>query len=164
MTRVRPRINHVALLTADLERSVSFYREVLGYEESLERCHNMPMNGTQASLRAAGSDNHHDLAVTDLGDERFAAIRARVGATLSHFALEVDSIEDLAEVRAALERTGRLDGEFDTGATFSVFGTDPDGNRFEVLWFRPREEWGAAAHRGEARPLDLAAELSARRR
>jgi catechol 2,3-dioxygenase-like lactoylglutathione lyase family enzyme len=130
--RVRPGVNHVALFATDLDRSVGFYKEVFGYSEPIDRCENVPMRGEQASLRAPGSESHHDLAITGIG-ERYDEIRARVGATLSHFALEVDTIEDLVVVRDTLKRLGQLDGEFDTGATKSVFGLDPDGNRFEVM-------------------------------
>jgi catechol-2,3-dioxygenase len=120
------------------------------------------MRGVQASLRAPDSDSHHDLAITGVGD-RYAELGAGAGANLSHFALEVDTIDDLAKVRAALIALDRLDGEFDTGATLSIFGLDPDGNRFEVMWPVPPNEWGDAIHRGLARPLDLETEIARRR-
>jgi catechol-2,3-dioxygenase len=157
--RVRPGVNHVALLASDVDRSVAFYRELFSFEEPIARFHGGPMNGEQASLRAEGSDSHHDLAITGIGD-RFQEVRAAVGATLSHFALEVDSIEDLARVREQLVADRRLHGEFDTGATKSLFGLDPDGNRFEVLWAVPREHWGDADELGLARRLDIEAELA----
>ena len=42
-------------------------------------------------------------------------------------------------------------GESSHGATKSVYGADPDGNEFEIMWMLPREEWGAYEN---AAPVD----------
>jgi catechol-2,3-dioxygenase len=42
----------------------------------------------------------------------------------------------------------------------SLYGRDPDGNEFEVMWRVPREAWGDAADDAVIRPLDLEAELA----
>ncbi len=47
----------------------------------------------------------------------------------------------------------------DHGATKSLYGRDPDGNEFEIMWRVPRDAWGEDEHRGVIRPLDLEREL-----
>ena len=41
----------------------------------------------------------------------------------------------------------------------SLYGRDPDGNEFEIMWQVPREAWGEYADSGVVLPLDLEAEL-----
>ncbi len=153
-TGVRPRINHIVLKVRDLDRSVAFYCAIFAYEECMERFG----GGVQAFLRAKGSDNHHDLSFQRIGAEAPAPGRGAVG--LYHFALEVPTIEDLAEARSKMAEMGALTAEFDTGSSLSVYGRDPDGHTFEVMWETPRETWGEFETRAGARPLDLAAGLA----
>ena len=44
----------------------------------------------------------------------------------------------------------------------SVYGADPDGNEFEIMWMLPRAEWGAYANAAPVDHLDLAAEIDRR--
>jgi catechol-2,3-dioxygenase len=55
---------------------------------------------------------------------------------------------------------GALVGESDHGATKSLYGHDPDGNEFEVMWMVPREEWGEMENDATVAPLDLEGELA----
>ena len=50
-------------------------------------------------------------------------------------------------------------GESSHGATKSIYGADPDGNEFEIVWMLPREEWGEYENAAPIDRLDLAAEL-----
>jgi catechol-2,3-dioxygenase len=61
---------------------------------------------------------------------------------LFHFALEVKEIDDLVAAQARLEQEGCFQGASDHGATKAVYGSDPDGNTFELTWIMPRAEWG----------------------
>lgn len=144
------RLNHAVLYVRDLDRSVDFYRTVFGFEE-IER---MP---PMAFLRAAGSSNHHDLGLLVVGPEAPAPPRGATG--LYHLAWEVPSIEDLAMAAALLAELGALVGASDHGATKSLYGRDPDGNEFEVMWMVPRDRWGEYERRAIVAPLDLRAEL-----
>jgi len=47
----------------------------------------------------------------------------------------------------------------DHGATKSLYGRDPDGNEFEIMWLVPRELWGEHESKAIIAPLDLAAEV-----
>jgi catechol-2,3-dioxygenase len=59
-----------------------------------------------------------------------------------------------------LSRLGALAGESDHGATKSLYGHDPDGNEFEVMWMVPRDQWGDDAHTATVAPLDLEGEVA----
>ncbi len=84
-------------------------------------------------------------------------MRGSVG--LYHLAWQVDTIDDLADARSRLVAAGALTGESSHGATKSVYGVDPDGNEFEVMWLLPRDAWGEHEHQAIVEPLDLAAEI-----
>jgi catechol-2,3-dioxygenase len=145
------RLNHAVLYVRDLDRSADFYRQAFGFEEIARE------GGAMAFLRATGSTNHHDLGLLEVGAQ---APSPPPGATgLYHLAWEVPSIEDLARAASALAELGALVGASDHGATKSLYGRDPDGNEFEVMWMVPREQWGEYDRRAVVRPLDVAGEL-----
>lgn len=146
------RLNHAVLFVADLDTSLTFYREVLGFElVSRETAFNA------AFLRAAGSDNHHDLGLFGIGASAPATPGRRPG--LYHLAWQVGTIDDLAALRPALLAAGALTGESSHGATKSLYGRDPDGNEFEIVWVLPRADWGIYETRAVVEPLDLPAEI-----
>jgi catechol-2,3-dioxygenase len=67
--------------------------------------------------------------------------------------------EDLSEASRILSAEGALGGASDHGVSKSLYGADPDGNEFEIMWRVPREAWGEYADKGAVMPLDLDAEL-----
>jgi catechol-2,3-dioxygenase len=146
------RLNHAVLFIRDLDRSVDFYRQAFGFEEIARE------GGMMAFLRAAGSDNHHDLGLMAVGPDAPRPPRGSVG--LYHLAWQVPAIEDLARAAGELGRLGALTGASDHGATKSLYGRDPDGNEFELMWMVPRESWGEHEHRAIVAPLDLDAEVA----
>ncbi len=146
------RLNHAVLYVRDADRSAAFYQEAFGFEV-VER-----MPGLAVFMKAAGTDNHHDLGLFSVGPNAPGPEQGRVG--LYHLAWEVPSIHDLASGRETLARLGALVGQSDHGATKSLYGRDPDGNEFEVMWLVPREQWGEDEHRATVEPLDLDAELA----
>jgi catechol-2,3-dioxygenase len=145
------RLNHAVLYVRDAGRSAVFYREVLGFDTVAE------MPGA-AFLRAAGSVNHHDLGLFSVGADAPGPSPGRVG--LYHLAWEVTSIRDLTTARDTLRNAGAYTGESDHGATKSIYGRDPDGNEFEVMWMVPRAEWGEYESAAPVAPLDLDAEIA----
>ena len=110
-----------------------------------------------AFLRTEDSTNHHDLGLFGLGPGAPGRQRQQVG--LYHLAWQVNTIEELAEVREALLESGALTGESSHGATLSVYGADPDGNEFEIMWMLPRSAWGEYETKAVVERLDLAAEI-----
>jgi catechol-2,3-dioxygenase len=145
------RLNHAVLFVRELDRAVDFYRRAFGFEIISESA------GKAAFLRAHGSTNHHDLGLFATPTES----RPPLGTPgLYHLAWEVSRIEDLAAARDTLMEFGALTGESDHGATKSLYGQDPDGNEFEVMWLVPRDEWGEHEHAAVIERLDLARELA----
>src|SRR6058998_3424466 len=145
------RLNHAVLYVRDIDRSAEFYRRALGFEE-------IGREGPMAFFRAAGSSNHHDLALFGVGPAASQPPRGAVG--LYHLAWEVPSIEDLAAAVSTLTELNALTGMSDHGATKSLYGKDPDGIEFEVMWLVPRDQWGEYKRRGVVMPLDLDRELA----
>ncbi|HEV3090016.1 MAG TPA: VOC family protein [Candidatus Cybelea sp.] len=145
------RLNHV-LRVRDIDRSVAFYHDVLGFETVARLGHVM------AFMRAPGSQNHHDLGLARVGKDAPPPNERGVG--LYHLAWEVDEIESLREARAVLERLGAISGASDHGATKSIYAYDPDGNEFEVMWMVPREHWDEYENAAPTRALDLDAEIA----
>jgi len=146
------RLNHAVLYVRDVDRSVDFYQRAFGFEV-VQR-----LAGQAAFLRAAGCDNHHDLGLFAVGAGAPSPPDGAVG--LYHLAWQVASIHDLAAGRSTLEALGALVGQSDHGATKSLYGRDPDGNEFEVMWMLPRAEWGEYEHSAPVAPLDIEAEVA----
>jgi catechol-2,3-dioxygenase len=153
MTATVRRLNHAVLYVRDARRASAFYSEAFGFEVLADYG-----EGAAVFMRAAGTENHHDLGLFSLGPQAPLPQPGRVG--LYHLAWQVDTITELAEMRETLLRLGALVGESDHGVTKSLYGKDPDGNEFEVMWMVPREQWGDMEHEAITRRLDLPAELA----
>ena len=106
-----------------------------------------------AFVRAKGSANDHDLGLFAIGQAAPGPVRGAVG--LYHLAWEVDRVEDLVEAREVLRQAGALVGQSDHGATKSLYGMDPDGNEFEVMWAVPHDRLGEVQGSPPVAPLDL---------
>ncbi|MEJ7697073.1 MAG: VOC family protein [Candidatus Limnocylindrales bacterium] len=145
-------LNHAVLYVRDATRAAEFYAGVFGFEvvESA-------FGGRAVFMRASGGDNHHDLGLFSVGPDAPRAPRGSTG--LYHLAWEVPTIEDLADAARVLSEAGALGGTSDHGVSKSLYGADPDGNEFEILWRVPREAWGEYADKGVVMPLDLDAEV-----
>ena len=147
------RLNHAVLFVSELERAERFYREVFGMEVVARE-----PRANAVFLRLPRSGNHHDLGLFGVGT---AGGPKRPGAIgLYHLAWQVDTIDELIDARESLLATGALGGESSHGATKSLYGSDPDGNEFEIMWMLPREAWGDYANSAPIDRLDLASEVS----
>jgi catechol-2,3-dioxygenase len=146
------RLNHAVLYVRDIDRSVAFYAELFGME-TIAR-----MGDEMAFLRARGSANHHDLGLAAVGLAAPNPPRGAVG--LYHLAWQVEHIEELEPLARALSERGALVGASDHGATKSLYGRDPDGIEFEIMWLVPRERWGEYERDAVTRRLDLAREIA----
>jgi len=145
---LRPqRIGHVVLKVRDLDRSLGFYRDLLGFQVAGE------MSNVMIFLTATGQ-NHHDLALLRVGDQAPSAPPGAVG--LYHVAVELTDIEALRAAHAALAERGLLKGAIDHGVTRSLYTADPDGNEIELYCDAPRAEWeGRVNEVMTVRPLEL---------
>ncbi|MEO7555212.1 MAG: VOC family protein, partial [Acidimicrobiales bacterium] len=80
---------------------------------------------------------------------------------LYHLAWEVDTLDDLDQLRTKLVAADALTGQSDHGTTKSLYGHDPDGIELEVVWIVPAaliDARALAAQGGRPQPLDLAGE------
>jgi catechol-2,3-dioxygenase len=151
------RLNHAVLYVRDVERSVAFYRDVLGFG---------PIEGMDglrgaAFLRAPGSTNDHDLGLFEIGASAANSPAGRSAVGLYHLAWEVDTLRDLQDLAAKLAAADALVGASDHSTTKSLYGHDPDGLEFEIAWIVPadRLDDSAFAGRSQIRPLDLEREI-----
>ena len=145
------RLNHAVLYVSNLDRSVEFYKKAFGFEEIDH------MGDQMAFLRAAGTDNHHDLGLMAVGANAPHPPRGATG--LYHLAWEVATIDELAELASTLTELNSLVGMSDHGVSKSLYAHDPDGIEFEVMWRVPHELWGDYERRAIVQPLDLRREV-----
>jgi catechol-2,3-dioxygenase len=136
----------------DVDRTIRFYRDVLG----MEVIGRVGPNG-QAGVFFKFTDNHHDLACFALGPDAEGPFDDQVG--MYHVALEVGTLEELVAARDELAQVGALVGMSDHSVSKSLYVKDPDGNELEILWNVPQEEWGKLNVMG-VQPLNLEAELA----
>jgi catechol-2,3-dioxygenase len=153
MTIAAVRLNHAVLFVSDLERALRFWTEAFGMEIVARE-----PRANAAFLRLPRSGNHHDLGLFGIGAGAPSRQRGTVG--LYHLAWQVDTIDELEQARMTLADLDAYTGESSHGATKSVYGIDPDGNEFEVMWMLPREDWGEYENAAPVDRLDLGAEVA----
>jgi catechol-2,3-dioxygenase len=146
------RLNHAVLFVRDATKAAEFYGRVFGFEIV-----GSEMGGQAVFMRSPLAQNHHDLGLFSVGPDAPRPARGSVG--LYHLAWEVPTIEDLAAASVVLQEAGALSGASDHGVSKSLYGRDPDGNEFEIMWSVPREAWGEYEKRGVVLPLDIDAEI-----
>ncbi|WP_248963064.1 VOC family protein [Sphaerisporangium perillae] len=147
------RLNHAVLYVRDVERSVTFYQQALGFRVV------MGMPGA-AFLQAPASNNDHDLGLFQIGPQAGESQAGRATVGLYHLAWEVETLDDLESIAAKLSELGSLVGASDHSTTKALYAKDPDGIEFEVSWLVPAhlitEE--TLAGRSSIKPLDIARE------
>ena len=149
------RLNHAVLYVRDIDRSVAFYRDVLGFRVVTHL-------SSAAFMQASGSTNDHDLGLFEIGAEAGPSLAGRATVGMYHLAWEVDTLDELARLADALSKAGSLSGATNHSVTKSLYAHDPDGLEFEVAWVVPAalltEETLKA--RSELLPLDLPKEIA----
>ena len=152
------RLNHAVLYVRSVAASVAFYADVLGFVPLTE----LAPEGFRgaAFLRAPGSTNDHDLGLFEIGQAATRSPAGRSSVGLYHLGWEVDTLAELARTADALAASGALVGASDHGTTKSLYGQDPDGLEFEIVWLIPAAllDDQALDGRRSIRPLDIAAE------
>ncbi|MFJ2028240.1 VOC family protein [Streptosporangium sp. NPDC087985] len=147
------RLNHAVLFVRDVERSVAFYQEALGFRVV------MGARGA-AFLQASGSTNDHDLGLFELGAQAGPSGAGRSTVGLYHLAWEVDTLEELERIALKLGELNALVGASDHSTTKALYAKDPDGLEFEVSWLVPADllTEELLSGRSSIKPLDLARE------
>ncbi len=148
------RIGHVHLKVADLERSLKFYRDVLGFEVTARI-------GDSAAFLSAGGYHHHIGLNTW---ESLGGSPPPAKATgLYHVAILYPTRAELADaLRRLIDTNVPLEGASDHGVSEALYLRDPDDNGVELYCDRPMDAWPRTAAGTLAmmtEPLDLPALL-----
>jgi len=144
------RIGHVHLKVADLDRAITFYRDVLGFAVTQRF-------GRSAAFLSAGGYHHH------IGLNTWESAGGQPpgpGSTgLYHVAILYPTRADLARALRRLLAAGvPLEGAADHGVSEALYLRDPDENGVELYWDKPADQWPQDADGNLAmvtRPLDL---------
>lgn len=127
------RIGHVHLKVADLDRSLVFYRDVLGFQVTQGY-------GEDAVFVSAGGYHHHIGLNT--WESRGGAPPPPGATGLYHLAILYPTRASLADALRRLIRAQiPLTGAADHGVSEALYLNDPDGNGVELYWDRPRGQW-----------------------
>ncbi len=118
-------LGHVVFYVKDLERSLGFYRDLLGFKEV-----GRIFNGAAAALTSGRT--HHELLLIQVGDAPGPLSGRRLG--LYHIGIKVgDSLDELRQAKRELDKAGiAIDGMNDHTVSQSLYLTDPDGNEVEI--------------------------------
>jgi len=126
-------IGHVHLKVADLDRSILFYHELMGFDL-------IARYEQQAAFLSAGGYHHH------LGLNTWESLNgqppARGTTGLYHFAILYPTRLDLATaLKRLLDGDWSIDGASDHLTHEAIYLHDPDFNGIELAWDRPQNEW-----------------------
>jgi catechol 2,3-dioxygenase len=144
------RIGHVHLKVADLERSLGFYRDLLGFEVQ-------QFYGDGAAFISAGGYHHHiGLNTWHSKGASPAPVRA---AGLYHTAILYPTRKDLAIIlKRLIEAKYPLTGASDHGVSEAIYLDDPDGNGVELYWDKLQAQWPKNAN-GDLQMITAALDL-----
>lgn len=127
------RIGHVHLKVADLEKSLHFYRDLLGFEVQQNF-------GDSAAFISAGGYHHHIGLNTWQSNGVEPAPDKYPG--LYHTAILYPERKDLAVILKRLMDTKYpLTGASDHGVSEAIYLDDPDKNGVELYWDKPKSDW-----------------------
>jgi len=121
-------LGHIVLQVVDLDRSIAFYRDVLG----------LPLvslgspGGRRMAFFSLGQ-KHHDLALVELGAGAGPNDPARAG--VFHVAFKIgDEVEALREAKARIDAAGApVLRTTEHVTTLSLYVSDPDGITVELF-------------------------------
>jgi catechol 2,3-dioxygenase len=132
----RPRrLGHVNLVVGNVDRSMAFYKTVVGIEEAY----------VQPKVRAgflSNGNTHHDIGMV----ESSGPLGLGRAPGLNHIAFELETEVDLVDgYRRALADQVAFTRSADHDIAHSVYGKDPDGNQYEI-YADVIHDWRAARH------------------
>lgn len=126
------RIGHVHLKVADLDRGLSFWRDILGFQVMQRR--------PGAVFLAAGGYHHHIALNT--WESAGGSPPAKSATGLYHVAILYPSKAELGRALKRVHDAGmKLTGASDHGVSVALYLDDPDGNGVELYWDKPQSEW-----------------------
>jgi catechol 2,3-dioxygenase len=127
------RVGHIHLKVSDLDKALSFYRALLGFEV-------MQYYGNSAVFVSAGGYHHH-IGLNTWHSKNAGPAPANT-CGLYHTAILYPTRKDLAVVfKRLIDAKYPLSGASDHGVSEAIYLDDPDGNGVELYWDKPREQW-----------------------
>lgn len=127
------RIGHVHLKVSNLQNSLAFYCDLLGFEITT-------MYGTEAAFISAGGYHHH-IGLNTWYSKNFPLAHEK-GVGLFHIAILYPTRKDLATIyERILKANYSFSGAAEHGVSQALYLNDPDNNGVELYWDRPKEEW-----------------------
>jgi catechol-2,3-dioxygenase len=148
------RLNHAVLYVRNVDRSVKFYEDALGFRV-------VASFPGAAFLQVPESHNDHDLGLFEVGAGAADSPAGKGAVGLYHLAWEVETLGELQNVAQRLTSMDALVGASDHGTTKALYAHDPDNIEFEVSWLVPADRIDDAviAAKATTRRLDLPAEI-----
>ena len=126
-------IGHIHLTVSDLDRAMSFYCGMLGFDVSARY-------GDSAVFLSAGGYHHHIGLNTWSGQGATPAPHGHTG--MYHVAFLYPNRRELAKVlKHIIDANYPLDGASDHGVSEAIYLRDPDGNGVELYVDRPKSAW-----------------------
>lgn len=122
-------VSHVTLKVFDLNRSITFYTEVLGFKI-------LNQTPTSSDLTANGS-----TSLLTIHQPKNVVPRPTRTTGMYHFALLLPQRSDLADFLAHFITIGLPFGASDHAVSEAIYIRDPDGNEIEIYADRAPEEW-----------------------
>jgi catechol 2,3-dioxygenase len=118
-------LGHVVFYVKDLNRSLGFYRDLLGFREI-----GQAFGGAAAALTSGRT--HHELLLIEVGPAPGPPLGRRLG--LYHIGIKIgDSLDELRTAKQEFERVGvPISGMSDHTVSQSLYVSDPDGNEVEL--------------------------------
>ncbi len=126
-------VNHIAVLTADMDRFIRFYQEAFDAKVLSDNPRHMGREGERMVVMSIGGPS--DFNIFQVPGNTQASVQTPMfgRGRLDHFGLNASSREAFEEVRQRLMRLGASDGTItDFGRQLSVFFRDPDGLEAEL--------------------------------
>ena len=143
-------LGHVVFYVKELDRSLAFYRDLLGFKEV-----GRIFGGAAAALTSGRT--HHELLLIEVGEAPAPPRGRRLG--LYHIGIKIgDSLEELRAAKRELEQAGvPISGMSDHTVSQSLYLHDPDGNEVELYVDADEAIWkkNPAAVMSPIKPLVL---------
>ena len=117
-------LGHVGLYVRDMERSVAFYRDILGLQVS----DRSPRGGVFMTAQERTLEHHEVLLAPGRNDPDNVNV-------LQQISFRCATLKDVKDFyRVFVENDVPINRVVSHGNTVSVYARDPDGNSVEVYW------------------------------